>query len=418
MKSVKQFTHKLWGIPEIRGIGSLGFLRYATKALALGRLLIVTRWFSPAEMGALGAALLILAIAEITTETGVNFILMKHPEKLKSYIHTAWLVSLLRGIMIAGVILALIPTLQRFFETPLLGSLLGLCALAALIKGAINPAIITYQQTLQFGKETLFRTPLQLLELVSGLFLAWWLQSVSGLLLGLIVAASAEVLTSFWLFKLRPNLLLARWSQLIELYKETRAIVANGIIQYFTEHSDDILIGRLLGPAALGVYQTAYKLVSAITTDLATVISQALFPILVSRANDQKHLRKTLVRTSSMFGLVMLPVAILLLVFPRQITALLLGPEWELVGVVLPWLFIGALAKAGLNLVTPLVVLRERVKYLLGINLYIVVAMLSGIAWWGPKYGVQGAAFAVALAMVTALPLTLLMTRSALRKHA
>ena len=340
MKNVKNLTKRLWQIPEIRGIGSLGFLRYATKALALGRILLITQWFSPAEMGVYGVALLILAIAEVTTETGVNVILLKHPEKLKNYIHTAWLVSLLRGGLIAIAIVLLIQPLTHFFETPSLPGLLLWCALVAAMKGVINPAVISFQQNLEFGKETLYRSPLQILDLASGLFFAWWWQDVAGLIVGLLVAAVVEVVTSFWIFSLRPNIRLARWQQLAQLYKETRTIIVNGIVQYFTEHSDDILIGRLLGPAALGIYQTAYKLVSAVTFDLASIIGQALYPIYAARVDQPVLLRKTFTQSTAIFYLLMIPVSLVVLIFPRELTSLLLGEEWALVGTILPLMFL------------------------------------------------------------------------------
>ena len=416
MQSLKNVTKRLWLIPEIRGVGSLGFLRYATKALALGRILILTRWFTPEEMGVYGVALLILAIAEVTTETGVNVILLKHPEKLKSYIHTAWLVSIVRGGLIAVAILLLAQPLSGFFEPPTLPALLMICALAAAIKGFINPAVISFQQNLEFGKETLYRTPLQVFDLVAGLVLAWIMQDVLGLLLGLVLASVMEVLSSFWIFTLRPRLTLAKWSQLAQLYRETRTIVVNGVVQYFTEHSDDLLIGRLLGPAALGVYQTAYKLVSAITIDLAAVVGQALYPIYAANAEKPKAVRKSFPPSTSLFFPAMIPVAIALLIFPQQITRLLFGPEWGMVGTILPILFFGAIAKSGLSLITPLVILKNRVSALLGVNVFIIVSMLSGIYFLSPQFGVQGAAWAVCLSMVAAVPLMLLLAKSALRK--
>ncbi len=416
MSSVKVFGSRLWSIPEIRGVSSLALLRYGTKALALGRLLLVTRWFSPAEMGVYGAALLVLAIAEVTTETGVNVILLKHPKKLLEYIHTAWAVSLVRGAVIALGILVFSHLISSFFDSAAILPLLWFCAAAAAIKGAINPAVISFQQKLEFGKETLYRTPLQILDLLSGLFFAWWWQDVSGLLFGMLIGAVAEVVSSFIIFTLRPNLLKARWKQLTALYKETRVIIVNGIVQYLTEHSDDLLVGRLLGPAALGIYQTAYKLCSAVSIDLASIISQALYPIYAARLDDPQKLAQTFWRTNLFFGLMLLLPFVGVVLWSQTVIELLLGPEWREVGIILPWMFFGAVAKSVFILVSPLGILKNLVKYLLLINVGIISLMLAGIYWLSQTWGVLGAAFAVCVAMSLSLPAVFWLARTALRQ--
>lgn len=414
--SVTAWTRQLWMVPEIRGVGSLVTLKYATKAFALVRLAVITRWLSPADLGGFGLAILVFAVAEIVTETGVNMTLLKHPNRLKTYIHTAWVVSMVRGVLIAAAILALAVPLQQFFSVAELPFLLQLCALTAVIRGAINPAVITFQQELQFGRETLYRVPLQIIDLLVGFLFAWWWQSAAGLIVGLMVAAVVEVISSFMIFSQRPNLLLARWDQVKSLYRETRAIILNGIAHYLTEHSDDLLIGRLLGSSALGLYQTAYKIISAVTMDLAAVSVQALYPIYAKRLNSSEGIARTFWRSFATFLIAVVPFGVAFMIFPAQLTNLVFGAEWQGIAPILPWLFIGAVAKSSLTLATPIAILKNTVKWYALINFSIVVMMLAGITWLGPRYGVLGASWAVMIAMLAVQPVVWWSTLRAVRK--
>lgn len=413
--SLRSLVHSAWGVPEIRGLGSLGFLRYSTKALGLGRLILITRWLSPASMGVYGLALLVLAVTEVVTETGVNVALLKHPNRLAKYIHTAWAVSIARGLIIAACMVAFSPFLQSFFALPELHTLLLWCAAIAAVKGLINPAVISFHQNLQFGKETLFRVPLQLIDLLSGLFLSWLWGSATGLLAGICIGACCEVLFSFVVFPQRPNLRLARWSALVGLYKETRVIVVNGIVSYLNEHADDILIGRLLGPLALGLYQTAYKLVSALTLDVVNVLGAAIYPILAGRQENRKEFRQTYVRALLGLSLTLIAVSVIFVGIPNQIVQLLFAPEWHPVGELLPWLFLAAAAKSIMLLSHSVAILTHTLRWHLLANLIIVICMIAGIYTWGQSSGILGASMAVAAAMLVVQPFIAWVTYRSLR---
>lgn len=411
----KDLVSEFWGVPEIRGLGSLGFLRYSTKALGLGRLILITRWLSPADMGSYGLALLILAVTEVVTETGVNIALLKHPDRLKKYIHTAWAVSILRGTVIAVLMMILAPVLSRFFAVTQLTNLLVWCALIALLKGFINPAIVTFHQNLQFGRETLYRVPLQLVDLGVGLVMSWWWGSAAGLLVGILAGATVEVLSSFVIFKQWPNLLLARWQDLVSLYRETRVIVANGIVSYLNEHADDILIGRLLGPVALGFYQTGYKLVSSVTIDVANIGGAALYPILAQRHNNSKEFRATYLRAVVGLVVVLLSVAVIFVGFADLVVQTLFAAEWQPVAQLLPWLFVAAAAKSLMLIGNSVAILTKTLRWHLLGNIVIVVLMLTGIYFFGQHLGILGASMAVAGAMLSVQPVLWLVTWRSLK---
>lgn len=403
---------------EVRAVGSLGFLRYLTKGLSLLRLLILARFLSPGELGVFGLAVLVLAVSEVVTETGVNVILLKNPDRLKHYIHTAWAVSLARGGVIAAVILTLSGVVSSFFNTPQLLPYLWICALIALIKGCINPAIISFQQELRFEREALYRLPLQVTDLVVGLIFAWIWQSSIGLLVGLLAAACAEAVSSFLVFQQRPNLFKARWSELVGLYKETRVLVVNGIVNYLNEHTDDFLIGKVLGPVALGFYQTGYKFVSAVTIDFSQIIGWALLPVFAQRSGSIKNLRKTFWGALGGLCLVLVPIAVVSFTLAEPLVRVGLGEAWLPVAPVIPWLFLAAASKSFVWVTQPVAIVTNKVSWHLLSNSLVVILMCAAIFWLGPRYGLVGAAQGVAFAMIVAQPIIWFTTYRSLRKVA
>lgn len=399
-----------------RGISSLTILRYATKILSLGRLALVARFLGPTELGVYGLSLLVMAVSEVLTETGVNLVLLKDPKRLANYIHTAWAVSLVRGVLIAIFVLGSAQVLPAIYETPSLKSFLLLSALIPLIRGAINPAIILFQQRLQFEKEAFLRVFLQLIDLGAGLVLAWWWQSAMGLIAGIAVSVTVEVVISFLLFSERPVLTKVRWSQLRELYAESKFIVGNGVVYYFTEHLDDFLVGKLLGPAGLGLYQTAYKLASAVTMDVGSTVGQALYPVLAQEKAKGQAL-SPLVKKSSLALLAwFMGVGVFLLPSAHWIIEKSFGSEWLSLVPAFQVLFLAGSAKSFLTAWNPVSILADTLAYSLVLNVVMMILLLAGIWVLAPVWGVTGTAWAVGMAFTLVFPFGVGLLRYSLHK--
>ena len=88
----------------LKGITWIGFFRVATRGISYIRIIILARILTPSQFGTADIALLILSITEVFTETGINIFLIQQKEKIDKYVNTAWIVSIIRGLLIALVI--------------------------------------------------------------------------------------------------------------------------------------------------------------------------------------------------------------------------------------------------------------------------------------------------------------------------
>ena len=141
-------------------------LRLMLRLITILRMAVLARILSKASLGVFGIVTMVLALLEISTETGINIFLMQEIGKIDKYIDTAWVLSIIRGFLIALLIVILTPWISTFFNSPDTVDLLYLLALAPFIRGFINPAIITFLKELKFAKEFILR----------GLIFCWRLQ--------------------------------------------------------------------------------------------------------------------------------------------------------------------------------------------------------------------------------------------------
>lgn len=410
MKHIQQWRRS----SAVQGVAATSAVRYGAKVSVFVRLILLTQFLVPADLGRFGLSMLAVAIGEVFTETGINLVLLRHPDALRKYLDTAWAVSLTRGVLIAAALALLSPYMAAVYHDSALQSSLLLAALIPLVRGAINPAIVTYQQRLQFGAESLLRTTLQSIDVVIGLLAAYLWRSGDGLIVGVLASALTETVLSFLLFSLRPRL---RWPKLAlvrSLYAQTKYIIGNGILHYLTENLDDLLIGRLFGTSLLGVYQTSYALASSITNDVGSVVGQILYPIYAQRQRRQMGVA-TLWRSSSLAMAVWFggaSVGVFALAPP--LLPLLLGSEWHSIVPVVQLLFLAGVLKSYVTAWNPLAILSEQLHRFVWLNAVHMIIMVGGILALQP-YTVVGAGTAVLLASAGIFVPALLLVRSAVR---
>ena len=126
-------------------------LRVFTRGLAIAKIAILARILVPAQFGIYGIATIVLGFFETLTETGINIFLIQDKQKIDEYVDSAWVVSIIRGVVISLAILLLIPVIIAFFHTPGAKEILLLVSLVPLIRGFVNPACIKFQKNLEIN---------------------------------------------------------------------------------------------------------------------------------------------------------------------------------------------------------------------------------------------------------------------------
>ena len=311
----------------LKGVGWMGRLRGISRVISLGKTVALARLLTPAEFGVFGIVVLTLALLEIFTETGVNAVLIQLKEKIEDFVDTAWVVSIIRGILIAFLMIISAPFLAKFFTAPAAVSLLILAAIIPFIRGFINPAIVSFQKELKFQKEFILRSITLLTDLIVSLVLVLLFRSVAGLIWGITASALMEVLFSFLWLPTKPGLKFEK-EKFLTILSFGKWVTLSGIFSYLADRIDDIFVGRVLGVASLGIYQMAFKISNLSFTEITNVTSKVTFPVYSKIGGDKQRLKRAYLRTLSAIVLPSLFISSLLFLFPHQLIKIFLGSRW------------------------------------------------------------------------------------------
>lgn len=384
----------------------VGLTRLSTRGITFFRLAILARVLSPSDFGIYAIAAITLSLTEILTETGINTILIQEKEKIDKFLNTAWIVSIIRGFIIGVIILALIPIIEIFFSQSNITSILLLTSAIPVVKGFINPAIITFQKELHFNKDFYLRTLVFIVDSVVAVLATLYLKSPIGIIWGLIAGAVLEVILSFMFLSLRPSFNLDKSIFKLILHNGKWVTLA-GIFNYLFHNADDIVVGKLLGTTSLGFYDAAYKISMLPITEVGDVISKAIFPIYVRISDEIKDLQKAFLKTILSVTFLVVPFGILALIFSEHLVLLLLGDQWGESVPIFKVLIIFGVLRAILNAFSPLFFAVRKQAYVTTITFVSFIGMIISIVPFINKYGIIGAGYSVIAATLATIPFIL-----------
>lgn len=309
------------------GVSWMMGLNIITGLFSVLKIAIIARLLSPTDFGVFGIALLSLALLELLTETGLNVVLIQSNNDLSRYLDSAWVVSIIRGVLITLVLIILSPLIAKFFNSPQSLPVLILISVAPLIRGFINPSEVIFQKELKFHYEFFFRIAIFAVDTLVSIFLVLITKSVMGLAYGMLSGILLELIISFVLIKPRPRLSFNR-NYLTEIFHKGKWVTLYGVFNYAAQNSDDIAVGKILGVNPLGIYQVAYKISIFTLTEIADVVSKVFFPLYAKIADDKMRLRKAFLQSIAALSLTVIPISMLIFIFPKEIITIFLGAKW------------------------------------------------------------------------------------------
>lgn len=388
----------------IKGVSWVGAFRVSSRGIAVVRTIILARILTPSQFGLVGIAVLMLGFIETLTETGINIFLVQE-EKIEKYINTAWVVSIVRGCIIALLIAGSASFIPQFFNAPDALFLLLLISLVPLIRGFINPAVVRFQKDLTFDKEFRFRLAIFVVDFLVAIIFALATREASSLIFGFIAGAVFEVFLSFLVVRPVPKLTFES-KKLRMVFHKGKWVTAYSALNYGFQNGDAIAVGRLLDAFALGLYQVGYK-IAAIPQEVIDSVSRVTFPVYTKIGGDSGRLKKAFFKTLAACSLFVLPFGVVLFFFTQELVLLLLGEAWFELIPALKVLAIFGVIRALSNVAFPLFLSVKRQKYVMIVTFVTLLGLAITIVPLVLTFGIVGAALSALIGALFALPFTL-----------
>lgn len=396
----------------VKGVWWVGVFRASSKVVALLRTAILARILTPSQFGVVGIATIVLGFVEMLTETGINVFLVQQ-KRVEHYINTAWIISIVRGILIGLLIILSAPFIALFFNTHEAYNLLLLISVVPVVRGFINPSIVKFQKELAFGREFWLRFSIFSIDSSTAIILAFITRSAASLVWGFIVGALFEVILSFIFIRPKPKFVF-NLKYVRDILHSGKWITASSILNYAFQNGDNIVVGRMLGASPLGLYQVGYK-AATVPGEIVDSISRVTFPVYAKIATDTSRLKRAFIRTVGAVTLLTVPLGVILFIFTKELVEVFLGEAWFEVVPALKVLAAFGIVRALGNVAFPLFFSVKKQNYVTIVTFVAVIGLAVSVVPLVSGFGIVGAALAATIGAFASLPFVLYYTFKILR---
>ena len=260
-------------------------------------------------------------------DLGTGSAIVQRPAVSDRLLSSLFWLNFFLGLTLAVLLCAASPLAAHFFNTPELVPIL--CTLSIsfwfMSCGIVHSSLVI--------REMRFRA-LAAADLSAGVagYLIALTMAYKGLgVWSLVFANLATSLTAtlgYWIgSKWRPSLVFD-WGEVKSIAHYSLNLSGFGLVNFFSRNADNIVVGRLLGKAALGDYGMAYNLMLIPIQNISSVIAQATFPAFARIQNDHERFRQAYTRSCMLIGLISFPVMAGLGVIADPMIRTILGAKW------------------------------------------------------------------------------------------
>lgn len=387
----------------IKGVSWMSGFRILTRLLSFLKIAVLARVLTPSQFGIFGIATLVLAFLEMLTETGINIFLIQAKQKIDRYISSAWVVSITRGIFVSLCIILLTPFITSFFNTPNASGILLFVSLIPFIRGFINPSEVKLQKDLKFHYEFWFRTSIFTFDAIVCVILVVLTHSVYSLVWGLLAGALLEVILSFIVIKPLPRLQI-RKNYFKEIFHKGKWVTAYGFFNYIAQKGDSVIVGRIMGAPALGIYQMAYNISTLPISEVTDVVSKVVFPVYAKIAEDKQRLESAFIKSTLTIVALTCAMGTILFLFPREIVLIVLGDKWLSVVPVLRVLVVYGVLRAISGSASALFLGAEKQKYVTSMTFLRFAGLAITIYPLVKMFGLVGAGYSALTSVAVEIP--------------
>ena len=372
-------------------------LRLVHRLFSLARIVILARILAPHDFGLMGMAMLTMATLETFSQTGFQHALIQKKDNVESYLNSAWTVSILRGIILFGILYCIAPIAANFFKVPEAKSIIQVIGFSVLFQAFTNIGVIYFQKELEFNKQFIYQLSGTLADFIVAVSAAFILKSVWALVFGLLTGNFVRCIVSYIIHPYKPHL-SSDLGKAKELFGFGKWIFGSSILIFLITQGDDIFVGKLLGATALGFYQMAYMISNIPATEITHVISQVSFPAYSKLQDNIPKLREAYLKVLQVTSFLSFPIAGLIFVLAPDFTEIFLGEKWMPIVPAMQILCIFGVARS--ISFGPLFYSVSKPDFVTKITSYRLILLIIIIYPLTIKYGIVGTAFSVLMSHI------------------
>lgn len=300
-------------------------LRLAFRVIGLVNTLILVRLLSPGDFGVVGLATMAYSAFDLLTDLSFQLAIIRMTDPRRIHYDTAWTMGVMRGVVIAFLIVASSPLIANFVGEPRVIQLSYVLAGLAVILGFENIALVDFQRGLQYHKIFWLQVAGKVAGVAITIPAAYLLRNYWALICGIAAQRLAVFLLGYTMKPYLPRFCVAGWH---DLFSFSKWLMITNVLAVIDTYFLNLTIGRIAGTSAIGRFQVAYQIGSLPATEIAAPVRDPIYAGYSRIADNLDLLRRHFLSNFSLLVAVIAPMSLGICVVAEPLTALFLGQKW------------------------------------------------------------------------------------------
>lgn len=294
--------------------------------------IVLARLLGPTEIGVYTAGFVVIDLLTVFAQSVLAQALVQRERDIEEAANTVLVVSFVAGLLVGIGVLAASPLIGTMFEDSRIGIVAAAASGVLLLRSwSCAPMGLLYR-AFQFKLQMIIVPAVAFSFASVSIVFAVLGYGAWAMVIGSYASAGTELVLTWWMAKWRPfqrrsSLRISR-----ELATFAWPLVLDELGARGSETIQQVLVGRVLGTAALGQFRYAYRFAWTPALAILRAFSHVLYPAFARIANDRNRFREAYLRALGWIWFAALPVGVLMVVVSEPVLVLLVGEEWRPAG--------------------------------------------------------------------------------------
>lgn len=301
--------------------------RYARIFIQIILSVVLARLLTPNEYGIVAVVTVFIVFFQQLSEAGLGSAVVQHKELTKKELNGLFALTIIMAIVLSLVFFYFSYFIKYFYhdESYLrIGKLMSLVIMFSTISTIPLGLMRRDQKFLEIGIIDIF---VSVFSGVVAVFLAYKGASYYAL----VYRAIIDSIVMFFLYYYSSPLKLGfdlTWSGVKRVFHFSFFQYLTQILTYFGRNADNLIIGKYLGPYALGIYDKAYELMLYPLRNITGLVAGIMHPVMSDYKENKEKVLSVYLKLFHFMTLIGVPISVFFLFTSKEIVLILFGNNW------------------------------------------------------------------------------------------
>ncbi len=311
----------------VSGIKWLVGSSFLQKAIQTSAAIVLARILGPAEFGLFALAFVAIDALGLFKSMGFDSALIQRKDDIEKAANTAFFIIPVLGIALYLILAISAPFIGRFLNNQNVISVVRALGIVFVIGCFGKVPQILMEKNMQFKKVSIIEIGTAIVFSASAIIFALLKFGVWSLVIAYILKTIYQNTLIFIYAKWRPRFEFDRKIAL-EMFHFGKFLFLGGIVWFLKMNLDNLLVGKILGVTALGLYAIAFNIANFSADYFGGKIQRVIFPAYSVMQSDLGDLKRASLSVLKHISLIAIPFGITIFLLGGELLRFVYGEKW------------------------------------------------------------------------------------------